>query len=118
MNDACVLETVFVLQSLFDGVIHISRTNKRDERHHLFFGNEWIRLVGFTKQNLRIGGNVEADLLREHCRIFAHKIAIQHPVSTRFFRRREGRFCECIYLTGVQSIAAVSSDMFEQFVED
>ena len=92
MNDSGVTEAVFELECHFNRVIGVVGTDERDERHHLLFGNERVGRVRFAVEDLCVRRNGQADRCRKNRWVFADQVAVQHPVSARFGRWREGCF--------------------------
>ena len=111
-------EAVFKFESQFDSVGKVLATYERDERHHLFFGHEWVRRVGLTEQQLRSSRDAEADQLSQLRCIETNQLAIEVIVIARLRRRRERQFREGIDLAVVQAVSPVSRHRVHELIED
>ena len=111
-------EAVFEFEGQFDAVSEVLAAHERDERHHLFFGDERVRRVGLTEQQLCSGGDSDADQLGQLRGVETDQIAVEVIVIARLRRRSEREFREGRNFAVVQPKSPVTRQRVHELIED
>ena len=89
------------LPGQINGPFHVAHADERNERHHLFFLNEWMIRASLSEKNLRSLGNGHAGGLGQNLWVFAHEVFVD--VWLAIFANHEGGLGECLNLGWAQA---------------